>query len=243
VLRATGRLKVDYNPLVKFNTSLEGQMDLTRNINLDASSSAGNTDQTGYAVMWRWGFTPFTFWTVSQDNSAGAQVITYPFSSAQDNISYIYQLRTSSIETFSSKLSFETHYTLRYVSRGTYLADATGARAFGKSGGTDSYDLLLRGVYTIMTGVSFDISQQTFVTNNFSLPEGVKTIDTATKRHALFVNFTASPKIGDRTVLSIVLRRTLTRDEAITYGSFPTDQTTPDDYWQITGSVHTFFNM
>jgi hypothetical protein len=243
VLRATGRLRLDYNPLVKFNTSLEGQLDLTRNINLDPTTSASNTDQTGYAVTWRWNFSPFGFWTVSQDNSAGAQVITYPFTPAQDNISYIYQLRTSSVETFSQKLSFETHYTLRYVSRGTYLADATGARAFGKSGGTDSYDLLLRGVYNIATGVSFDISQQTFVTNNFSLPENVKTIDTQTKRHALFVNFTASPKIGTKTVLSFVLRRTLTRDESITYGFSPAHLTTPDDYWQITGSVHTFFDM
>lgn len=243
VLRGTGRLRLDYNPLATFRTSLEGQMDITRNINLDATSSGGNTDQVGYAVTWRWGFTPLAFWTVSQDNSAGAQVVTYPFSSAQDNISYIYQLRTSSIETLSPKLSFETHYTLRYVSHGTYVADPTGARAFGKTGGTDSYDLLLRGVYSIASNISFDVSQQTFVTNNFTLPEGVKTTDNQTKRHALFVNFTASPKIGTKTTLSLVVRRTLTRDEAITFGFNPSHQTTPDDYWQVSGSLRTFFDM
>src|SRR5262249_17638869 len=243
VLRGTGRLKLDYHPLVKFSTSLEGQMDLTRNINLDPSTSGSNTDQVGYAVTWRWGFSPWDFWNVSQDNSAGAQVVTYPFSGQQDNISYIYQLRTSSVETLSHKVSLPTHYPLRCISRGSYVKDQTGSRGFGKSGGTDSYDLLLRAVYTISKGISFDISQQTFVSNNFSLPNDVKTVDSQTKRHALFVNFTASPKIGTKTGLTLTLGRTLTRDEALTFGFSSTHSTTPDDYWQITGSMHTFFDL
>jgi len=243
VLRATGRLKVDYSPLPNFGTGLQGQMDLTRNINLDPTTSGSNTDQTSYAVTWRWGFTPLSWWTVSQDNSAGASVVTYPFSPNQDNINYIYQLRTSSVETLSPKVSLETHYNLRYLSRGTYKADETGTRTFGKSGGSDSYDLLLRAVYTIANGVSFDISQQTNVSNNFSLPDGVKNIDTQTKHRALFVNFTASPKLGERTGVTLTLRRTLTRDENITFGITPITTARPDDYWIITGTMHTFFDM
>lgn len=243
VLRATGRLKVDYSPLPNFGTGLQGQLDLTRNINLDPKTSASNTDQVGYAVTWRWGFTPLSWWTVSQDNSAGAQVVTYPFSPNQDNINYIYQLRTSSVEILSRKVSLETHYNLRYLSRGTYKADETGARIFGKSGGSDSYDLLLRAVYTIANGVSFDISQQTNVTNNFSLPNGAKNIDTETKHRALFVNFTASPKLGEKTGVTLTLRRTLTRDENSTFGITPTTTARPDDYWIITGTMHTFFDL
>jgi len=243
VLRATGRLKVDYSPLSNFGTGLQGQMDLTRNINLDPTTSASNTDQVSYAVTWRWGFTPLSWWTVSQDNSAGASVVTYPFSPSQDNINYIYQLRTSSVETLSRKLSLETHYNLRYLSRGTYKADETGTRSFGKSGGSDAYDLLLRAVYSIANNVSFDISQQTNVTNNFSLPNGQKNIDTQTKHRALFVNFTASPTLGAKTGLTFSVRRTLTRDENITFSVVPTTTARPDDYWIITGSMHTFFDL
>ena len=64
--------------MTTFSTGLQGQLDNTENINLDPATSASNTDQTGYAVTWRWGFTPVSYWNVSQDNSAGAQVTTYP---------------------------------------------------------------------------------------------------------------------------------------------------------------------
>src|SRR6185369_11383787 len=103
-----------------------------------------------------------------------------------------------------------------------YKADETGTRSFGKSGGSDAYDLLLRAVYSIANNVSFDISQQTNVTNNFSLPNGQKNIDTQTKHRALFVNFTASPTLGAKTGLTFSVRRTLTRDENITFGTVPT---------------------
>ena len=242
LLRASTHLRIDYSPMVKFSTGVEGQIDLTKTINLTSATSGNNTDQTGYAVTWRWGFTPLDFWTVSQDNSAGAQQVTYPFAPDRDNISYIYQLRTSSVERLTTKVSLETHYNLRYLSRGSYrLTD--NARRFGKSGGTDSYDLLLRAVYQIATGWQFDVSQQTFVTNNFSLPNSVKTIDSQTKRRALYANFSGSRPLG-RGLLTVTLRRTMTKDEAVTPTVFPPVVTgRRDDYWQITSSFRTSFDL
>ena len=230
--------------MVILSTGVEGQIDFTRNINLTSSTSGNNTDQTGYAVTWRWNVSPWSFWTVSQDNSAGAQQVGYPFTPDRDQISYIYQLRTSSSERLTQKVSFETHYNLRYLSRGSYRLNPQGARDFGKSGGSDSYDLLIRATYQISGGVSFDVSQQTFVTNNFSLPNSVKTIDTQTKRRALYANLTANRSLGARGLLSLTVRKTMSKDEAVTFGLFtPNVSGRRDDYWQITSSFRTTFDL
>ncbi len=244
LFRVSGSVLGDYRPWDKFSTSLEGRVDLNRTINLSSTTSINNTDQTGYNVLWSWNLTPFAFWTLSQNNSVGANQIFYPFASSRDQLSFIYQLRTSSTMRLTKKVTAELNYNLRYQSRGTFREETTGERLFGKSGGSDQYDLLLRALYRPATWLQFEVSDQYFLTRNLSEVGGASRTDSETRRQTLLVRANATYDFGQRASLTASLRRTLTHDESETN----TGQQLPpvvrdDDLWQTSFGFRVYFDV
>jgi len=244
LFRAGGALNLDYRPFDKFITGLGGQIDLNRTINLASTSSISNTDQIGYQVTWRWGFTPWPIWQVTQTNSAGAQQVNYPFAPDRDQLSFIYQIRTGSVLRITPKWNFEMAYGLRYQSRGTYREQADGSRLFGKAGGSDQYDLMLRTTYRFFDWLNLEINNQRFVTENYSLPEGVRRDDNITYRRTLFGGLVANYRFRGGASLSVNVRRSLTWDSNVRNTIPPTEPSNrADDYWQITGSFRTDLDL
>jgi hypothetical protein len=242
LFRALGSMRVDYTPLLTLSTGVEGQIDLNRTINLASTSSIGNTDQVGYQVTWRWSFTPWWFWTIGQVNSAGAQDINNPFAPDRDQLSFIYQINTSNSVSLTPRWRLDMQYGLRYQSRGTYLQQEGGSRSFGKSGGADEYDLTLRTSYQLFKWLSCDVTGQRFVTQNYSLPEAVRRVDSRTYRRNLLANLNASYPFRSGGSLSLALRRSLTWDAQDRNTIPPTPRTeTNDDYWQATMSFRTYW--
>jgi hypothetical protein len=242
LLRAVGGGRVDYRLSSQITTGLDGQIDYNRTINLASTSSINNTDQIGYAITWRWAATPWSFWTVSQNNSAGAQDITYPFAASRDQLSFIYQLRTSSVARLTKQVNFETHYSLRYQSRGSYRTGTDLVRRFGKTGGSDQFDLLLRLNWIAAKWLSLDVSQQTIATENYSLSSGTTRIDTESRRDNLFANAVTTLPVGKTGSFSFTLRRVLTRDWTQTNATpRPAPTVREDSYWQANLAFRTAF--
>jgi hypothetical protein len=235
-------MRVDYAPWGTVSTGVEGQIDLNRTINLASTSSIGNTDQIGYQVTWRWSYSPFWFWSLGQANSAGAQDVNSPFSPDRDQISYIYQINTTSSASLTSRWKLDMTYGLRYQSRGTYLRDLSGSRSFGKAGGADEYSLTLRTSYQFLSWLSCDVTGQRFVTLNYSLPEAVRRVDSRTYRRNLLANLNASRTLRNGSTLALAVRRSLTWDARDLNTIPPTPRTeTDDDFWQITASFRTYW--
>jgi hypothetical protein len=243
LFRVTGSVLGDYRPWQQFTTSLEGRVDVNRTINLSSQSSQNNTDQTGYNVIWTWTYSPFGFWSISQNNSAGANQIFYPFAASRDQLSFIYQLRTSSTVRLTSKVTLEMNYNLRYQSRGTFREES-GGRLYGKTGGTDQYDLLVRALYRPAQWFQFEVSDQYFLTRNLSEVQGVSRIDTETRRQTLVVRANANYDFGKRASLTANLRRTLTHDETERNTGVPGPPTIRDDnLWQTSIGLRIFFDV
>lgn len=244
LFRTSGSMSVDYRPFDKFTTGLVGQIDLNRTINLASTSSISNTDQVGYQVTWRWGFMPWSFWQVTQNNSAGAQQVSYPFAPDRDQLSFIYQIRTNSVVRLTQRWNLEMNYGLRYQSRGTYRESETGDRRFGKAGGSDQYDLLLRTTYKFASWLSVELNEQRFVTENYSLPEGQRRVDNTTYRRTLFGGVMGNYRFRSGATLALTVRRSLTWDSNERYTVPPTPPTTrEDDYWQILATFRTDLDL
>jgi hypothetical protein len=244
LFRASGTMNLDYRPFDKLITGLGGQMDINRTINLASTSSISNTDQIGYQVTWRWGFTPWPFWQVTQTNSAGASQVNYPFAPDRDQLSFIYQIRTGSLLRLTPKWNLEMAYGLRYQSRGTYREQTDGSRLFGKAGGSDQYDLMLRTTYQFFNWLNMELSEQRFVTENYSLPEGQRRVDNTTYRRTLFGGLAANYRFRSGASLSLNVRRSFTWDSSERNTIPPTAPTTrDDDYWQITGTFRTDLDL
>ena len=79
LFRGSGAIGVDYRPWTKFSTGLEGRLETNQTVNLPATASINNADQTTYNIIWSWTANPLNFWTLTQNNTAGAVQITYPF--------------------------------------------------------------------------------------------------------------------------------------------------------------------
>ena len=243
LFRVTGAVLGDYRPWQQFTTSLEGRVDINRTINLSSQSSINNTDQTGYNVIWSWSYNPFPFWTISQNNSAGANQIFYPFAETRDQLSFIYQLRTSSTVRLTSKVTVDMNYNLRYQSRGTFRQDGE-ERLFGKSGGTDQYDLLLRALYRPAQWLQFEVSDQYFLTRNLSETGTTSRIDNETRRQTLLVRANATYEFGKRATLTASIRRTLTHDETERFTGAVTPPTIrDDDLWQTSLGLRVYFDV
>jgi hypothetical protein len=244
LFRVLGALLCDYRPWSQFSTSLEGRIDYNQTINLASTSSINNTDQTGYNVVWSWTYSPFGFWSVTQSNSAGANEIFYPFASTRDQLAFIYQLRTASTVRLAKTITLELNYNLRYQSRGTFRESGDGERLYGKTGGSDQYDLLLRALYRPASWFQFEISDQYFLTQNFSESGGTSRVDTETRRTTLLARANASYDFGKRASLTASLRRTLTHDETETYtvvGRPPVVR--DDDLWQSSLGFRVYFDL
>jgi hypothetical protein len=245
LFRASGAAAIDYRPIQKFTTGLEGQVDLNRTINLTSATSINNTDQTGYRVIWTWSLNPIPIWTVTQNNSAGAQQIAYPFAPDRDQLSFIYGLRTSSTLRVTAQVNFEMHYNIRYQSRGSFREDlTTGERLFGKTGGSDQYDLLLRVVYRPLDWLNMEVSQQSFITQNLSETDGESRIDSETRRQVLLMRVGAAYNFTTGSALNINIRHSLTSDATQINTVIPTPPTVREDQlWQVTSSFRTFFDF
>jgi hypothetical protein len=230
--------------MAKVTTGLEGQLDVLRTINLAATSSLGNSDQTGYKVLWRWTYDPLAFWSINQSNSAGAQQYAYPFAPDRDQLSFIYDIRTTSTLKLTPLWNVEMAHGLRFTSRGSYRRQAGGGRTWGKSGGADQYDLLVHTTYHPLSWLDLDVSGQRFVTQIYTLPGGERRVDAVTYRHTLNAGVNASYRFRGGATLSGALRRFMTWDSSqrnVTPIELPTS--TDDDYWQVTTSFRTDLDL
>lgn len=243
VFRVLGSLLGEYRPWTQFSTSLEGRLDVNRTINLASSTSINNTDQTGYNVIWTWSYSPFAFWTVTQNNSAGANQIFYPFAASRDQLSFIYQLRTSSTVRLTNAVSLEMNYNLRYQSRGTFREDPVEGRLYGETGGSDQYDLLLRALYRPATWLQFEVSDQYFLTRNLSESGGTSRVDSEARRSTLLARMNASYDFGKRASLTLNVRRTLTHDETENFLGTQPVVLRDDDYWQTNLGFRVYFDV
>jgi len=137
----------------------------------------------------------------------------------------------------------EMNYNLRYQSRGTFRQEESGRR-FGKSGGTDQYDLLVRALYRPVQWFQFEVSEQYFLTRNLSESSGIARIDSETRRQTLLVRANLNYDFGKRATLTANLRRTLTHDETERNTGQPAPPTVrEDDLWQTNLGFRVYFDV
>jgi hypothetical protein len=144
------------------------------------------------------------------------------------------------------KITFEMHYNVRYQSRGSFREEEPGSesRLFGKTGGAEQYDLLLRLVYRPLPWLNGELSQQSFISRNLSESQGVERITSETERNTFAFRVGASHDFGSGSSLSFNIRRSLTSDQNRTNTFIPTPAIIrEDDLWQVTSSFRTFFDI
>ena len=153
--RQNYRIETQYNSSTRFNSGLV--LDVTRNllVNLQAGSTASNTEASSYRAEWRWSFRLLPGLTATQNNSISADYMHYIYTPTNDRLSMDYGTATSLNAVLTPRLTLDVRHNAKHQPSGTYTQFIDGLYYLSRSEVNDNYTLSARLAYAPSSALSF----------------------------------------------------------------------------------------
>jgi hypothetical protein len=241
--RQNYRIETQYNHSALFNSGLV--LDVTRNllVNLQAGSTASNTEATAYRAEWRWSYRLLPGLTATQSNSISADYMRYVFMPANDRLSLDYSTATSLNAVLTPRFTMDIRHNAKHQPSGTYTRFVDGLYYLSRSEVNDNATLSARLGYAPSPALSF-FMQPDYLAGERDASQSGTLAPTRTNRT---LNFSAGASLnlpmGPKGRITGNIQRTYRADRSINYtGGTPVSQPrTESDFWN--GSLQISWEM
>ena len=231
--RQNYRIEAQYNSSTRFNSGFV--LDVTRNVlvNLQAGSTASNTEATAYRAEWRWSYRMLPGLTATQSNSISADYTHYNFLPTNDRLSLDYNMATSLNAVLTPRFTIDIRHNAKRQPSGTYTQFVDGIYYLSRSEVNDNSTLSARLAYTPSPALSFFMQPDYLAGERDASQSGIL-VPTRTSRS---LNFSGGASLnlhlGPKGSLTGNILRTYRADRSINYtGGTPLSQPrTESDFW------------
>ena len=231
--RQNYRIEAQYNSSTRFNSGLV--LDVTRNVlvNLQAGSTASNTEASSYRAEWRWSYRMMTGLTATQNNSISADYMHYYYLPTSDRLSLEYSTATSLNAVLTPRFTIDVRHNAKHQPSGTYTQFVDGLYYLSRSEVNDNYTLSVHLAYAPTPTLSFYM-QPDYLAGERDASQSGTLVPSRTSRQ---LNFSGGASLnlplGPKGRLTGDVLRTYRSDRSIGYtNGIPLAQPrTESDFW------------